>query len=220
MTKQQAFTLVEMVISLALFSLAMLIAIRSIIGSTGLVHQADIRSQLGESARGIQEQMERMTGDVPVGAIGLLQSGSNTYGIWSRRVLQIPRSDVGIRRVDTCEYLGRASSVTSPGETDYIIDPVGKSIGYWIMELSDNQSCTDAAVVPANASIHPKFQNQLISKDIIGLNFNAQLAAYGSLQLLKYQYTLQMTISQTGGTAEAAHPTISISSGLPIGLLQ
>src|SRR5687768_13265869 len=122
MKRRVGFTLVEIIVSLGLFMVAVTIALLATLGTNSLIARTDLRSTISESARSVSDVMRRLSQNAPVGSVDLHQF----YG--DQEPIPGPDAFAGVRvkmfsgaqAQNTCEVVGRATAAESnEGEETY-----------------------------------------------------------------------------------------------------
>ena len=219
MKRLAGFTLIELIISVALLIVAISIALFAVVGTNGMIQKADARSSISESTRGVGEAIRRVVNNAPVGSVSLLPDSGNAAAI---RV----KSFSDLQSGNTCTVIGRANATTGPsGEEKYTVATTGTVIAVLIYNVDSGGLCPELLTDPI-------YQNRLTNAQAVvkDAQFSIQNIAcsdkatgYGTTcitkQLLRYSLTLEMAQKGSGGTSEARKPTLTIQEGLSIGLV-
>lgn len=212
---KRSFTLIELVISVALLLIAISIALFAVVGTNGMIQKADARSSISESTRGVGEAIRRTVANAPVGAISLLPDSTNAAAIQVKAFSDLQSGN-------TCTVIGRAQvnpDPTASGEEKYTIATTGTIIALLIYNVDSGGLCPTTS---------PIYQNRLTNTQAVvkDAQFTLQnipcalvTATCITKQLLRYSLTLEMAQKGSGGTSEARKPTLTIQEGLAIGLV-
>src|SRR3989344_403598 len=113
----RGFTLIELIISVALLIVALSIALFAVIGSTGLIAKTDARGAVSEGGRSVGDMIRRTVDNAPIGAVIMVDSESNGVNEAIRvKAFSTLKSSVA------CTTIGRAVVATSNGEEKYTIN--------------------------------------------------------------------------------------------------
>lgn len=211
----RAFTLIELVVSVALLIVAISIALFAVVGSNGMIQKADARGVVSESNRSVGDAIRRVVGNAAIGTVGLREL--NADGKTSPAV-QI-KSFSSQESLNTCSVIGRATVKTVGGEEQYTINKDGPVIALLIYNLDSGGLCPTATA--------PLYQNRLTNDRVVAkeTRFDLQdIACQPSSncvtkQLLRYTLTLELMRKGSGGTSEARQSTLTVQTGLAIGLV-
>ncbi|MDO8649993.1 MAG: putative Ig domain-containing protein [Candidatus Berkelbacteria bacterium] len=213
----RGFTLIELVISVALLLIAISIALFAVVGTNGMIQKADARSSISESTRSVGDEIRRATDNAPVGGISLLSDQGTKVAIQVKAFSNLQSGN-------TCTIIGRASVSPDPnatGEEKYKIIKDGTLIAVLIYNIDSGGGCP-------SLSTDPIYQNRLTNTQAVvkDAQFSLQnipctvvTATCITKQLLRYSLTLEMAQKGSGGTSEARQPTLTIQEGLSIGLV-
>ena len=215
---RRAFTLIELVVSVALLLVAISIALFAVVGTNGMIQKADARSSISESTRSVGDEIRRAVDNAPVGGISLLPDPVDQI---TPTAIQI-KTFSSLQSGNTCTIIGRATASTGPsGEEKYIISKEGTVIAVLIYSVDSGGLCPQL-------STDPVYQNRLTNTQAVvkDAQFSLQnipctvvTATCITKQLLRYSLTLEMAQKGSGGTSEARKPTLTIQEGLSIGLV-
>ncbi|QQG49830.1 MAG: hypothetical protein HZB70_03470 [Candidatus Berkelbacteria bacterium] len=212
-----SFTLIEIVVSIGLFMVAVTVALVATVGTNSLVSRTDARSSITESARSVTDTMRRIASNAPVGAVDLQGYYTNPDAFAGVRIEAFSTA----QNRNTCEVVGRAkAAVDASNQELYTIDTTGDTIAYWVYKVDSALQCPDLATMPI-------YQNRLSSKQVKVTNFQAQLNSYdcdpsancATKQQLRYSFTLELTLQQSGRAQETKTSSTTVTSALPIGLI-
>lgn len=213
-SRTRAFTLIELIVSVALLLVALSIALFAVIGTNGMIQKADARSSISESTRGVGEAIRRTIANAPVGAVTLLPDSVNAAAIQVKVFSDLQSGN-------TCTVIGRAIADTdeNSGEEKYTIATNGTVIALLIYNVDSGGLCPTTS---------PIYQNRLTNAQAVvkAAQFSVQNVACVTIttscvtkQLLRYSLTLEAAQKGSGGTSEARKPTLTIQEGLPVGLV-
>lgn len=215
-SRTRAFTLIELIVSVALLLVALSIALFAVVGTNGMIQKADARSSISESTRGVGEAIRRTVANAPVGAV--IPLTPNTGGTTFAAIQVKAFSD--LQSGNTCTVIGRATATTdSTGEEKYTIDKDGTVIAILIYNVDSGGLCPTTS---------PIYQNRLTNVQAVVKAAQFAVKSVGcttitpscvTKQLLRYSLTLEAAQKGNGGTSEARKPTLTIQEGLPIGLV-
>ncbi len=211
----RGFTLIELVISVALFIIAISIALFTVVGTNGLIQKADARSAISESTRGVGEAVRRAVDNASVGAVNILSDQGSTVAVQIKAFSDLQSGN-------TCTVIGRSTASTDPGgEEKYTLAKGGTVIALLVYNI-------DSAGLCPSLSTDPIYQNRLTNAQAVvkDIQFSLQnivctpiTASCVVKQLLRYSLTLELLQKGSGGISEARSPTLTIQEGLPIGLV-
>ncbi|MDP3992893.1 MAG: putative Ig domain-containing protein [bacterium] len=212
------FTLIELIVSVALLLVALSIALFAVVGTNGMIQKADARSSISESTRGVGEAIRRTVANAPVGAVTPIITNDDGTTFAAIQVKAFSNLQSG----NTCTVIGRAIATTdSTGEEKYTIDKDGAVIAILIYNVDSGGLCPLLTTSPI-------YQNRLTNVQAVvkDAKFAVQSVACTTIttscvtkQLLRYSLTLEAAQKGSGGTSEARKPTLTIQEGLPIGLV-
>jgi hypothetical protein len=215
-TRRAGFTLVELVVSVGLFMVAVTIALVATVGTNSLIARTDFRSAIAESSRSVTDAMRRLTENAPVGTVTLHGYYNEPDAYAGVRV----KAFSGSQAQNTCEVIGRATaSETASGEETYTLDVSGNVIAYWVYRVDSSLQCPELSTAPL-------YQNRLTSNAVKASEFLVQLNSYdchvsancANKQHLRYRFTVELAAVQSGRAAETRSSSSTVASSLPIGL--
>ncbi len=215
--KRPGFTLVELVISVGLFMVAVSVALVATVGTNSLVNRTDARSAITESARSVGDALRRVAENAPVGSVAL-HGYYNTPDAFA--AIQVKKFS-GEQAQNTCEVIGRARAVAQSGTDEtYQLDSQGDLIAYWIYRLDSGLQCPQLSTKPA-------YQNRLTDPKVRATAFELQINSYdcaasvgcATKQLIRYRFTVELLQSQSGRAVESRQASTTVHSSLPIGLV-
>jgi type II secretory pathway pseudopilin PulG len=214
----RGFTLVELVVSIGLFMVAISVSLVATVGTNSLIARTDARSAIAESARSVTDTLRRTTENAPVGSVILHgYYGGNPDSFAGVQV----KAFSAAQATTTCEVVGRATpSVTANKEEIYTLDTAGTVVAYWVYRVDSSLQC------PALGT-QPLYQNRLTSKTVKVTAFEAQMNSYDcdpsanctTKQQLRYSVTLEQLNALSGRSAETRTASTTVASSLPIGLI-
>lgn len=215
--KRAGFTLIEIIVSLGLFMVAVTIALMATVGTNSLVARTDLRSTISESARSVTDVLQRLSQNAPVGSVDLHGYYQNPDAFAGVRV----KIFSGAQSQNTCEVIGRATAAqNSNGEEVYTLGTTGDVIAYWVYRVDSSLQCPLLTTTPL-------YQNRLTSAQVKATGFQAQLNSYdcdgsancATKQQLRYSFTLELKATQSGRTKESRTSSTTVASSIPIGLI-
>jgi len=227
--RKPAFTLIELIISVALLIVAISIALFATVGVNGLIQRSEARGVISEAGRTTSDEIRRVVNNAPVGGVA-------PVGPYTTMINGVPVPDgtyAGIQVVDfssaqsssACTVIGRAIVSSTPGgEEQYSIDPTGTLVAVMIYTITGGTGrCPDMNIST------PIYQNRLTNNQSIVKDMRFYLQTIPcqpvvapsciSKQLLRYAMTVELVQKVTGNTSEAKKPTLTLQDGLPIGLV-
>jgi len=215
--KQSGFTLVELIVSVALFLVAITIALYATIGTNGLVIRTDARSVIAEGGRVINDVLRRTVVNAPVGSVSLLNKYSTTPNYAGVQV----KTYAWDQNQNVCQIIGRAASSVTDNKESFTLDPAGTAMAIWVYPLDSGLHCPSLTTPTL-------YQNRLTDKDAIVQDFQTQfitvtcqpgVANCTTKQQLRYKFILQVATAGRGKSAETKRPSIEVDSSIPIGLI-
>jgi len=216
MTKR-GFTLIELLVSMAIFMMAISIALFATIGSNSLIDKANTRSALVESSRSVTDGLTRLTTDASYAGVKILKADGTDAGAAVGVALLVRVYNPALGQ-NLCELIGRASQTTdATGQPLYALanDNAGTYIAMWIYSLNNAGICDTTNLTP-----YLLFQNRLTDQAVKVTNFQLAMNTLqaGQIGEIRYDLTLQTIAASTGSTAEGKNASIEVASGLPVGL--
>jgi|GEM_PF-4497920 len=214
---RRGFTLVELVVSVGLFMVAITVTLLATVGTNSLIQRTDARSSISESARSTTDVLRRIAENAPVGTVVLHGYYNNPDAYAGVQVKKFSASQSST----TCEVVGRATGTTgSNGEETYALSTTGDTIAYWIYRVDSSLQCPDLSTAPV-------YQNRLTNVSTTVTDFRLQMNSYPcdaganctTKQQLRYSYTLELKSTQSGRASETRRSTTTVASSLPIGLI-
>ncbi|HUD20733.1 MAG TPA: prepilin-type N-terminal cleavage/methylation domain-containing protein [Candidatus Saccharimonadales bacterium] len=214
--KKSGFTLIEILVAMAVFMLAISIALFATIGSNSLIDKANTRSALVESSRSVTDALGRLTTDTPYTGVTLLKADGTSAGSSAGVALLVRVYNQALGQ-NLCELIGRAKQTTdATGENTYTLanDSTGTFIAMWVYSLNNAGYCD------SNPAPYLLFQNRLSDPVVEVTNFQLAMNTLLANQvgMIRYDLNLQTVASSTGTTAEGKNASIEVASGLPVGL--
>ncbi|OGD61132.1 hypothetical protein A3A71_00850 [Candidatus Berkelbacteria bacterium RIFCSPLOWO2_01_FULL_50_28] len=216
LTRKGSFTLVELIVSVALFMVAITVALYATVGTHGIIARTEARAVVAESSRSVSDAIRRITVNAPVGGIDLvggLQSGGYP-GLRARSFASGESSNI-------CSIIGRALvTVDSTGKELFALDQTGSAMATWIYGVDD------AGLCPApGTSSRLLFQNRLTNRQTKVTSFSTQLLSMNcqsgcsTKEQLRYVLTVEENTALAGRASETRRPSVQISGSVPIGLV-
>lgn len=216
LTRKGSFTLVELIVSVALFMVAITVALYATVGTHGIIARTEARAVVAESSRSVSDAIRRITVNAPVGGIDLvggLQSGGYP-GLRARSFASGESSNI-------CSIIGRALvTVDSTGKELFALDSTGPAMAAWIYSVDDAGLCP----APGTTS-RLLFQNRLTNRQTKVTSFSAQLLSMNcqsgcsTKEQLRYVLTVEENTAIAGRASETRRPSVQISGSVPIGLV-
>lgn len=212
--KLVGFTLLELVISIGLFLIAITVALFATVGSSGLISRTDARSVVAEGGRTINDTLRRLVDNAGVNNVETLKvsDGSVDYVGVRVKTFSIDQNQ------KVCQVVGRATATMANGEEQYELDDNGLAVALWVYPLSDTNLCPGLATSVL-------YQNRLIASSarVTSLQFSLQdincQVGCTLTQQLRYRFRIETTLAQSGKTGESRQPSVDVISSLPIGLI-
>lgn len=217
MFKRRGFTLIELIVSVTLLIIAISIALFATVGVGGLIQKTDARGVVSESARSVSDEIRSIVGDVPVGAVSLLEpnaDGKTFAAIRVKAFSSTPSNNI-------CTVVGRSIVSLEGGEEQYTINKSGTVVALKIYSV-------DAGGLCPLVTSKPYYQNRLIDTQSIAKDLSfylqnipcqTQTASCVTKQLLRFAVTVELSQKTAGTVAETRQPTVTLQDGLPIGLV-
>ena len=203
---RSGFTLIELVVSVALFIVAISIALFAVVGTNGLIQKADARSAVSESTRSVSEMIRQTVNNAPIGGVSILSDQATTVAIQVKGFSELQSSN-------TCTVIGRATAtIDASGEEKYTLAKSGAVIAILIYNLDSAGLCP---------KLNPIYQNRLTNHQAIvkEIQFSLQniVCVGGAIsptcaikQMLRYSLKLELAQKGAGGTSEARQPTLTV----------
>lgn len=218
MGKYRAFTLVELVVSIGLFMVAISVSLVATVGTNSLIARTDVRSAIAESARSVTDTLRRTTTNAPVGSVTLhgYDDSRDTFAGVQVKAFSVAQAQT------TCEVVGRSkATVNTSKEEVYTLDQAGDVIAYWVYRVDSGLQC------PALGS-RPLYQNRLTNTQVRATGFSVQMNSYdcdptancATKQQLRYSFSLELTKPLSGRSAESRTASTTVNGSLPIGLIE
>ncbi|MEK7201951.1 MAG: putative Ig domain-containing protein [Patescibacteria group bacterium] len=215
-SRTRAFTLIELIVSVALLLVALSIALFAVVGTNGMIQKADARSSISESTRGVGEAIRRTVANAPVGAVTPIipNDGGTTFA-----AIQV-KAFSDLQSGNTCTVIGRAIATTdSTGEEKYTINKVGTVIAILIYNVDSGGLCPTTSPIYQNRLTNVQAVVKAAQFAVKSVGCTTITSSCVTKQLLRYSLTLEAAQKGSGGTSEARKPTLTIQEGLPIGLV-
>ena len=216
---KRSFTLIELIVSVALLLVALSIALFAVVGTNGMIQKADARSSISESTRGVGEAIRRTVANAPVGAVSLLPDSVNAAAIQVKAFSDLQSGN-------TCTVIGRANinpDPTASGEEKYTIATNGTVIALLIYVLDEGGQCNSTKLIYQNRLTNAQAVVKAAQFSTQNIACSEEASGFGTTcitkQLLRYSLTLEMAQKGSGGTSEARKPTLTVQEGLSIGLV-
>lgn len=208
------FTLLELIISVGLFFVAITVALVATVGTTGLITRTEARSVVAEGGRTINDTLRRTIDNAPLNAVETLKATPGSPDNVGVRVKTFATDQTQ----KVCNVIGRATATDAGGEEIYNLDETGKTVALWVYPLSDTNLCPDltSAVL---------YQNRLVdnSATVTTVQFalldNTCPSGCTQTQQLRYRFQIQTTQAQSGQASETRRPSVDVISSLPVGLV-
>ncbi len=212
-SSRSGFTLIELVVSMGLFIIAITVALVATVGTNGLLARTEARSVVTEGSRTVVDTVRRVTQNVGVNAVELMKDPTTPTNNIAIRV----RGFSTDQKEKVCTFIGLVTTSKVNGEEKYTLSNSGTTIAQMIYPLSDTNVC------PALTSA-TIYQNRLVGLDakVIGLEFSLldiTCQNCTATQQLRYHLNIQTLSSQSGRSAQSRNPTIDLVTSLPIGLV-
>lgn len=217
MTRCRAFTLVEVVISIGLFMVAISISLVATVGTNSLIGRTDARSAITESARSVTDTLRRVTANAPVGSVTLYGYDGSTDTFSGAQVKAFSAS----QGRTTCEVVGRSTAtVDENNEEIYTLDPEGDAVAYWVYHVDSSLQCPALGTAPL-------YQNRLTSEQVKATKFAVQMNSYDcdesanctTKQQLRYSFSVELAKPLSGRSEESRTASTTVTSSVPIGLI-
>lgn len=214
--KRFGFTLVELVVSIGLFMVAVSISLVATVGTNSLISRTDSRSTISESARSVSDTLRRITSNAPVGSVVLYGYYTNPDAFAGVQV----KAFSSAQGQTTCEVVGRATPVVTGDKQEvYTLDTAGTAVAYWVYRVDSGGQCPALGTTPL-------YQNRLTSSAVVATSFQAQMNSFDcnlavnctTKQQLRYSFTVELAAKQSGTAKESRSASTTVASSLPIGL--
>lgn len=215
-SQKLGFTLIELIVSVALFLVAITIALLATVGTNGLVVRTDARSVIAEGGRVINDVLRRTVVNAPVGSVALLDKYSTNANYAGVQV----KTYAWDQSQNVCQVVGRAVATTADNKETFTLDPAGTAMAVWIYPLDSGLHCPSLTTPTL-------YQNRLTDKEAVVRDFQAQfitvncngVAGCTTKQQLRYKFSLEVATASRGQSAETKRPSIEVDSSIPIGLI-
>lgn len=215
--KRSGFTLIELVVSIGLFMVAISISLVATVGTNSLISRTDARSTISDSARSVSDTLRRVTANAPVGAVVLhaYYGGPDTFA-----GVQV-KAFSGEQGKTTCEVVGRATPVVTGDKQEiYTLDTAGTAVAYWVYPVDSAGQCPAIGTTPL-------YQNRLTATAVSTTDFQLQMNSYDcdpaanctTKQQLRYSFSVELAAKQSGLAKESRSASTTVNSSLPIGLI-
>ncbi len=204
----KAFTLVELLVSVVLFLLAVTVALSATIGSNNLILRAESRSAVTESARAVSDFLRRNT----------VSATTNQVSVTNNVVTVKQFTSFQNTPANTCTEVGWAE-ITLDGNNQEIYNFNGSNKNVIAMKISQLDVLSSLCTEPVF------YQGPLIDKEKVkATSFEASLPGNGCLPgqcaLLRYSLSLTERGIAQSTISEGRRASLSIVTSLPIGVGQ
>lgn len=216
--KKNGFTLVELIVSVALLIGAISIALFATIGSGGLIQRTDARAAVTESGRAVSDTFRRVVANASMSSVSLTNDAGTNQDVNS---LVWVKSFSREQSASVCQVIGRASLLPD-SESRFVPNEQGTMVAFWIVRFDTNQECVGYSN-PANLANVALYQNRLTAKATYVVDFKASLTyvdpARRVFPLLRYILDIGLT-NRRGELIEDSRTTpIVLASAVPVGLI-
>jgi prepilin-type N-terminal cleavage/methylation domain-containing protein len=210
-SKKPAFTLLELLIAVSLFALAITLSFLQSVGTANITKRTDVRTAVSDSGRAVKDAVDRAMVGAKKAQVELLSPAR----------IQVKSLDTGVYR-DTCQVIGRANAVVGSGGQEVLnADDNGSTIAFWVYQLNpDNGQCTStlqyagrllAEDVNAEALL---FTKRAVDKTNCGPGLCSDVEQY------RYQIKVISTVKLSGRDSATTQPSVEIVGSLPLGLIE
>lgn len=219
------FTLIELVVAVALLLLALTVALFATVGTKGLLQRTESRAVVAESSRTIIEAMRQLTATASAAQVQLL-----TDPAVSPILPETPRIGFQVKffsdaqHQNVCQVIGRASITPSGSEESFTLSASGSAMAVWIYRLNPGGACElnltyrlyQARLSDAETTV----KTFLVSLE----DFPQQVAnpplvppvPSVTIKQLRYQLRVELTKALSGGAPEARQPSVETVSGFDL----
>ncbi len=210
MNLKRGFTLIELLVAMAIFILAVSIALVATIGSNSMLSKSEARAAIVEGSRTVTDSLKRQVQDSAYDQVSIVTSDGENVGVmtksYNRELAQ-----------NLCQVTGRATEVSNSttGAISYALSTTGRYIATWIFNLNSANICETTSMQD-----YMLFQNRLTDSNVEVTTFDISKndIKAGTLAMLRYHLNLRVSTESGGNTDEAKRASIEVVSALPIGL--
>lgn len=234
------FTLLELVVSVALFTIALSISVFAVIGSNSLIQRSDARASITESMRTVNETSRRVSLNVSpdevfiVGKCITANCTINTLKTFNGQNVFDATNYISVgfmtaqyndaQKQVVCQFVSRANPNTTPqGEELFTPDPNGTAIA---LQISSQTS----GLCDLNNTQAIIYQNRLTDKRVNVTKFDIGLLTYPdpttvcltgcvTTQQLRIREAAELGQVQIGANGETRKPSLEVITSIPVGLL-